>query len=160
MIINQRGWIPSLIALVGTIAMMVFAFISSNAIGTNRLASARALWESSKPASYLYTVQISCFCPAEYTQPVQIQVQNGFYFDSVGSIAPVSENYLAQYGSVEELFGMIEAAYEQGADMVKVEYDPTYGVPLRVSIDYIKEAIDDEISLTVSDFKFISVEEE
>jgi hypothetical protein len=34
-----------------------------------------------------------------------------------------------------------------------VSYDPAYGFPQTANIDVIKEAVDDELSLTVSSFE-------
>jgi hypothetical protein len=36
-----------------------------------------------------------------------------------------------------------------------VFYDPTYGFPSQVSIDYIKRAVDDELGLQVSNFEVL-----
>ena len=149
---NQRGWIPSLIALAGAIIMVTYAYVGSLASGQRSLESARDLWEQNKPLNYQYVVEVSCFCPEDYTRPVVVQVQNGFYFNAEGSGGPVSDSYIAQFGSVEALFAIIEKAYKDRADEVLVEYDPTYGVPLRFSLDPIKNAIDDELSVTVTDF--------
>ena len=156
---NQRGWIPSLTALFGIIIMVAYAYFSGRANGPHGLAEARALWEANKPADYQYVIQISCFCPEEYTQPVNVQVQNGYYFSAEGELS-VSETYIAQYGSVEAIFDVIDKAYQDGADEVNVEYDPNFGVPLRFSIDPMKDALDDQMSAEITDFRISAVEGE
>lgn len=156
---NQRGWIPSLIALAGVIIMIAYAF--STTIGSNQRAldAAKAHWEANKPSDYQYIVQIGCFCPQEYSQPVQIVVYNGRFFAAEGSTATVSDTYIEQYGTVESIFGVLENAYKDGADEIIVEYDPKYGVPLRFTIDRMKNAIDDEMSLTITDFQILDTGE-
>jgi hypothetical protein len=39
------------------------------------------------------------------------------------------------------------------ADKVDVEYDPTYGFPTTASIDFVEEAVDDELYLSISNFE-------
>jgi len=154
---NQRGWIPSLLALAGVAIMIVYAYTSTLGADQKTLEAAKARWEANKLSDYQYIVQVTCFCPDEYTQPVQVRVQNGRFFNAEGSQKAVSENYIQQFGTVEALFGYLETAYQEGADEIVVDYDPTYGVPLRFSIDQIKEAVDDEMSLSVTEFQILSV---
>ena len=41
------------------------------------------------------------------------------------------------------------------AEEIQISYDATYGFPNSIAIDYIKEAVDDELSLQVSDFEVL-----
>jgi hypothetical protein len=58
---------------------------------------------------------------------------------------PIPEEYADLFPSVEGLFEIIEEALNEGADRVDVEYDPPTGTPIRIDIDYIEAAVDDEI---------------
>lgn len=61
-------------------------------------------------------------------------------------------NYPNSFNTIDELFDVIENARKK-ADELDVEYDQEFGYPEYISIDYIKEAIDDEISYRVQNFQ-------
>ena len=46
--------------------------------------------------------------------------------------------------------------HPSAADEVTVKYDATYGFPTEATIDVVKEAIDDELYLTISNFEELS----
>jgi hypothetical protein len=54
--------------------------------------------------------------------------------------------------TVEGLFTFLGEA-EQKADQIDVEFDDATGVPQRIDIDYITNAIDDELSIEISGFR-------
>lgn len=54
--------------------------------------------------------------------------------------------------TVEGIFDEIQHALDEGADEVVVDYDPETGRPLRVDIDWMAMAIDDETGLVVDSF--------
>src|SRR5690606_6063300 len=54
--------------------------------------------------------------------------------------------------TVEGIFDEIQDALDEGADEVVVDYDPDTGRPLRVDIDWMAMAIDDEMGITVDSF--------
>jgi hypothetical protein len=60
--------------------------------------------------------------------------------------------YPESFLTIDELFKLIENAREN-ADKLDVEYDRKLGYPTVVEIDYIKEAIDDEVTYRVHDFR-------
>jgi len=55
--------------------------------------------------------------------------------------------------TIDRIFSELETDINGAADEVVVKYDPTYGFPTEASIDFIKEAIDDELYLTLSNFE-------
>ena len=93
--------------------------------------------------------------------PLTIEVQNG----EVVSITQqdgtaVAENdpsytYFVEVATVERLFEKLSSSLNGGADEVLVTYDDTYGFPSTISIDQIKEAIDDEIAYQVDNFEVL-----
>ena len=118
----------------------------------NELAQARRLWGDSAPAAYSITISRGCFCPQEVPSPVVVAVRNGViesrHYKTTG--APVSAAYADGFPGVDGLFDVIEDALKR-ADRVDATYDPTLGYPVQVSIDYIKNAIDDELAFGVTD---------
>ncbi|MBP6176930.1 MAG: hypothetical protein KA480_01330 [Anaerolineales bacterium] len=93
--------------------------------------------------------------------PLTIEVQNGktvSIMDKDGNvIAPDDQfaEYYLRYSNMESIFDNLEADISGEADEVIVTYDPAYGFPSQVSIDFIKEAVDDETSYTISYFQLL-----
>jgi hypothetical protein len=69
-----------------------------------------------------------------------------------GEPQQVPPEAFAEYDTVEELFAILERAFENGADDVDATYDPTLGLPLEVFIDPMKNAIDEEHGFMVEGF--------
>jgi hypothetical protein len=58
--------------------------------------------------------------------------------------------------TVEGIFDEIQAALDGGADTVTVDYDPETGRPLRVDVDWLSMAIDDEMGIRVDSFTVLT----
>ena len=116
-------------------------------------------WQNAHISHYRYSLFVGCFCPFTEKMPLNIEVKDGdvlsiTYAD--GTLIPGTDpefEFFARYGTMERLFSELEADLAGAADEVTVSYNPVYGFPQTANIDVIKEAADDELSLTVSDFK-------
>ena len=118
-------------------------------------------WQDADVAHYQFDLFIGCFCPFRDMMPLTIEVQNG----EVVSITQqdgtaVTENdpsytYFVEVATVDRLFEELNSSLNGGADEVLVTYDATYGFPVTISIDQIKEAIDDEIAYQVANFEVL-----
>ena len=118
-------------------------------------------WQDADVAHYQFDLFIGCFCPFRDMMPLTIEVQNG----EVVSITQqdgtaVAENdpsytYFVEVATVDRLFEKLDSNLNGGADEVLVTYDATYGFPVTISIDQIKEAIDDEIAYQVANFEVL-----
>ncbi len=64
----------------------------------------------------------------------------------------VLPNYPNSFQTIDELFDVIENARSK-ADELNVKYNEELGYPENIQIDYMKEAIDDEISYVVDNFR-------
>ncbi len=85
-----------------------------------------------------------------YSGPIWIQVINDevTYAKVTWSNEPVPEEHVQDIETIDDIFDMIERA-EKDADELDVDYSDE-GYPVRVSIDWIKEAVDDEMMLEIS----------
>ena len=63
--------------------------------------------------------------------------------------APLATNSLL---TIDGVFAYARDAI-QNADEVKLAYDPALGYPATLSIDWIKLAMDDELSVTIQDVR-------
>ena len=107
-------------------------------------------FQSAAPVSYSYVVRVTCECPTDITRPVTVWVDRGsieyLLYEDDGRPVPLS--YSSSFPSVEQLFDAIQAGIDRRADLIQVDYDPTYGYPTNVYIDYDRRMADDELSLT------------
>ena len=90
--------------------------------------------------------------------PLVVEVLNGNVVSMIGAdgvvIAETDPSYgtFTQYATIDHLFSELEADLND-ADEITVTYDPTYGFPTDINIDFIKEAMDDELYLSASGFE-------
>lgn len=119
------------------------------------LAAARERWARHGPASYSVTVLRGCECLREMSGPVVVTVVRRAvvaraYVDGGAAVAVALAEH---FPSVEELFARIDAARRARVARLQVTYDPASGQPVRVLIDPIAAAADDEVTYTVSQLR-------
>ena len=124
---------------------------------------ARDKWQSADVSHYKFELFISCFCVFNEDMPLLIEVRDGqivsMEFKSGKEIDPQLMELFKRYETIDKLFDGIESGFDfegddQGpADKVTVEYDATYGFPTKIDIDFIEQAIDDELYLSISGFE-------
>ncbi len=109
-------------------------------------------WNRLRPAQYTYDFRRSCFCLTEAIQPVRITVSNGqvVAVATLPDLTPVPPEQVNQFYrvTIDSVFAILRHAVDDGADMITAHYDPQWGYPTEVSIDYLTNAIDEELSLT------------
>lgn len=115
------------------------------------LDDAMALWETAGYSDYTFELQVSCFCPQEVVQPVIVVVVDGNPVSVVyrDLPQPVTRELFADADTIPEMFDLIQSAIDEGADSLVVEYHPQLGYPVSVSIDWITQAVDEEIAYFV-----------
>jgi hypothetical protein len=119
----------------------------------------RQKWESQNINHYRFTLSIICFCAFSDKMPLTIEVKDGqvvSMVDNQGQPVTDFKDTFDQYSSIEKLFELLDLAMNGGADKVTVTYHATYGYPEAVDIDYVEEAIDDEISFTISNLEVLN----
>jgi hypothetical protein len=141
-----------LTALVLTACAAGTASGSQTEIGQNR-----EKWQEQGISHYRYHLFISCFCAFNEDMPLIIEVQDGkmvsMEFESGKEIDPSLLELFKKYETIDLIFAELEAGLGGAADEVTVKYDPMYGFPTEATIDMVKEAIDDELYLTISNFE-------
>ncbi|HUQ78116.1 MAG TPA: DUF6174 domain-containing protein [Patescibacteria group bacterium] len=99
-----------------------------------------ALWQAAHIDRYAFTWKPSCFCD---TTPHLVVVDGDAV--RIDGAAPEERNNAP--AGVPGLFDVVRRAIK--GDSVTIRYDGTTGVPVAMSSDPIKNAIDDEFSFTV-----------
>jgi hypothetical protein len=137
------------------VLLLVFACHSSTDPIPGDLASARARWSSSSITDYEVTVHRSCFCPTEIITPVVVTVRGGTVVDRryATTNAAVSAQFAQYFPTVDGLFGVVDDAIARHASTLDAHYDTQLGFPALVSIDYVKDATDDELVVEVTSFR-------
>ncbi len=136
--------------------------ISACAIGAkNDLSANQQKWQNSGVTHYRFNLDVICFCAFRDRMPLSIEVRDGqvvsmTYAD--GTDIPADDpqrEYFNRFATIDNLFADLETGPASEAEEVTIQYDPTYGFPNDMNIDQIKEAIDDEYHLTVSNFEVL-----
>lgn len=86
--------------------------------------------------------------------PAVVTVENGVITSRrYQSGDPVPPEYADSFPSVDGFFGIIEDAWHRDAARLDVTYDPTYGFPATIAIDYDRLLADDEVIWRASDLQ-------
>ena len=149
-----------LVILISALALILAACASATASANqnqSELDQNQQKWQDSNISHYRYNVAISCFCVFSQDMPLIIEVQDGqvvsMEFASGNEIDSANREYFARFETIDKLFEQLRKDIGGEADEVVVTYDATYGFPEEVKIDYVLEATDDELWLTISDFE-------
>ena len=139
-------------------ALILAACVSVNALGTqSEFEQNQEKWQDAGISHYRYHLSISCFCIFAQDMPLIVEVQNGkvvsMEYQSGKQIDPSLLELFERYATIDRVFGEVKSGLNGAADEVIVKYDPTYGFPTEVKIDVEKQATDDELYLTLSDFE-------
>lgn len=114
------------------------------------LEAARALWRSQGFFHYRYRYDLGCFCRPPRNLVIEVFDNRMAELRDPATGEPVDTWLLDLFFTIDDLFDYLEASLES-ADSVQAQFDPTLGFPTAVYIDRIREAIDDELSIHVSD---------
>ena len=131
-----------------------------NAMGSqSEIEQNQEKWQNANISHYRYNLFISCFCVFTQDMPLIIEVKDGevvsMEFQSGNEIDASLHELFDKYATIDRLFAELEADLNGAADEVIAKYDPTYGFPAEVTIDFVKEATDDELYLTLSNFEVL-----
>ncbi len=117
----------------------------------------RDKWGDANISHYRFNLNIGCFCIFSQDMPLVIEVMNGevvsMEYQSGNPIDAASREYFQTFSTIDRILSKLEADLGGAADEVTVTYDSTYGFPTDATIDVVKEATDDELYITISDFE-------
>ena len=124
-------------------------------------------WEENKSSNYEFLYHKGCFCPGGLS-PAIIQVRADtiyavlnpetkeslkIYWSEEDSLENVLDAYPTFYNTIDDLFAIIDEARKGKADKISVSFDDKLGYPREISIDYYKDAIDDEVGYIISGYQ-------
>ncbi|MBD2364195.1 hypothetical protein H6G36_23940 [Anabaena minutissima FACHB-250] len=140
-----------------TIEVAQLSFSKNLNLELRRLKFNRQLWNSQNISNYRYTFSNGCFCIPDARGPVVIEVRNGqtISITSVATNQPVNSQFFQQYSTIPKLFNVIQDAIQRQASSLTVHYNPAYGYPTQINVDYNSQIADEEIYLTIENFEII-----
>ncbi len=117
-----------------------------------QLDSAKEKWAKQGLSNYVMTQQKWCFCPREYTRPMQYVIKNGTVDMTTIVYNDTKEKVTIKVTpmTVDEAFAMIQKAITDKVDKLTVSYDEKMGYPTKVFIDKSFQMADEEKSYTFS----------
>jgi uncharacterized protein DUF6174 len=141
--------------------LILAACASVNALGSqSEIEQNQGKWQDSGISHYRYDLSISCFCVFTQDMPLSIEVQDGkvvsMQYKSGKEIDPSLLELFEKYATIDRVFGELKAGANGAADEIIAKYDTTYGFPTEVTVDVEKQATDDELYLTLSNFEKLS----
>ena len=147
-----------LLVLLMTLVLAACTAMGSAMGNDSELDQNREKWQDASISHYRYNLFISCFCIFVEDMPLIIEVQDGqvvsMEFKSGKEIDPaLKADLFDKYATIDRIFAELDADLNGAADVVTAKYDETYGFPTEVTIDFVQEATDDELYLTLSDFE-------
>lgn len=126
--------------------------------GLERLDAARALWQAAQTGSYRYGYRKYCDCNRDEPPVTVVTVSDGdiesvyhLHSDSDREV-PARDGSLDLYWTVDDLFEKLAGAYALEA-VVRAEYEPDFGYPTSLYIDYDSAVIGDETDLRLTRFE-------
>jgi len=139
-------------------AFLLAACVSANALGSqSEFEQNQEKWQAAGISHYHYQLSISCFCVFTQDMPLIIEVRDGkivsMEYLNGKQIDPSLLELFERYATIDRVLGEVKAGLNGAADEVIVKYDPTYSFPTEVKIDVEKQATDDELYLTLSNFE-------
>lgn len=147
----------SLVRTLTAVAAAAIALTSFSATAQDT-AAARARWQAAAIADYEYSYQRVCECHPDQLADTIVTVTDGeivavrYARADYAEDVPVAADRLRWFRKIEDLFSLVENAAAADA-VVRVTFDPEYGYPTSVYVDYVTDLVGDEVDLTITAFR-------
>jgi hypothetical protein len=146
------------VVTIGLAALLTGTPALADEAGLARLESARALWRAAQAGDYRYGYRKYCDCNRD-EPPVTVVTVSDDVVESVYHLhgdsdreVPARDGSLDLYWTVDELFDKLADAYAREA-VVRAEYEPAFGYPVTLYIDYDPAFVGDETDLRLTRFE-------
>jgi hypothetical protein len=116
------------------------------------LAAARDRWQRIAAADYEYAYRKFCDCTRDLPPETVVNVTDGSIVrvlhrhEDTATEVPAREGSLDLYWTIDDLFDKLASALSREA-LVRVQYEPRYGYPTALYVDYDMTFIGDETDL-------------
>ena len=115
------------------------------------LRRARDAWSRAGTVDYDLAMRRLCFCwtPIDVTVVVRDGERVAVLYAPDGAPAPVPQEIVEYYPTIDGLFDIVEEALTTDADEVRVTYHPDLGYPVDLWIDQSRSIADEELGFEV-----------
>jgi len=107
------------------------------------------IWQNQNIQNYTFTLQITCFCLQEYTQPKRVVVENNRVVSVEGEA--IEELNDSSFRTIDGFFDYIRETLNQNPEIKTITYDSNMGYPTYIYFDISSMIADEEIGYTISD---------
>lgn len=141
------------------VLLALLLILTACSMGGSEVSRNQQKWSDANVTHYRFELNVGCFCAFRSQMPLTVEVLNGDIVSITGAdgnlITPTDANYeyFSKYATVERLFTELKADLGGDADEVTATYDAQYGFPATITIDFIKDAVDDELYLSADKFE-------
>ncbi len=141
------------------ILLLLALILAACSAGGSELSRNQSKWQDADVNHYRFQLSVGCFCLFRSQMPLTVEVQDGEVVsmtDINGEAFPMDDpmsDLVMKHATIDRLFSELGSDAVQEADHLTMSFDPTYGFPTEVAIDYIELAADDELYLSVSAFE-------
>lgn len=141
------------------ILLLLALTLAACSAGGTELSRNQSKWQDANITHYRFQLSVGCFCLFRSQMPMTVEVKDGEVVSTVdvnGEAFPLDDpmsEFVIKYTTIGRIFSELDSDSVREADKLTVSYDPTYGFPAEVAIDYIELAADDELYLTISAFE-------
>ena len=141
------------------ILLLLALILAACSAGGSELSRNQSKWQDAGVTHYRFQLSVGCFCLFRSQMPLTVEVQNGEVVsmtDINGEAFPMDDpmsDLVMKHATIDRLFSELGSDAVQEADHLTMSFDPAYGFPTEVAIDYIELAADDELYLSVSAFE-------
>lgn len=123
------------------------------------LDSAVARWSATRPANNSYQIdqRVSCFCIFG-GNPFRVTVTSGTITRVVdlSNGQELDASQFSRFRTVDQLFAEVRSALQLPGTLRNVQYDAQRGYPTTVSLDPVKNAVDDEVAYITEGFRGVA----
>ena len=138
------------------LAQIILIFISCSLSNPRQtkdvIAINREKWDQKKIIHYMFTQQLSCFCPPTTREPKVIEVNQGKVVAVDGSKTGNGNNVGKTFS---ELFDWIEEEKVKNPFISEYTFDQKYGFPNMIYFNMRENIKDEELRYVFTDFKII-----
>lgn len=137
---------------------LIFILAACSAGGSD-LSRNQKKWQEANITHYRMQLSISCFCAFRDQMPLTVEVRDSQIVSMQAAdgteVLDTDANYefFAPRATMDLLFAEIEKAVSDGAEVVTVTYDETYGFPAEIAIDISQQMADEEMYYSITSFE-------
>ncbi|NNF03828.1 MAG: hypothetical protein HKN17_05115 [Rhodothermales bacterium] len=143
----KTGFRIVLIALVAT-TLTGCELVGGNGYPTET-ARARAQWMAHQDGDYSFVLTRLCECLQAGDYWIQVEDGRISIVQQTWDHAFLPEEAFDAFPTIEDLFDVIDRAIQESAAELHYSFDPDTGYPASIEIDWVRPAVDDEITYRV-----------